>query len=160
MPCRKLELTWHKARGCWKKHYRGKTLYLGKEKCRSKSDRMGYQLALEEWRRIKQSIVETVDNSLPFNPNAVALMATDYRALGVRRPVHTTGTTTERRIKSLIESFILRQRERQQRGEISVSTYAEYRDNPSTTPRCRSPLARRLRSVDSRPNPTDRKGAQ
>lgn len=48
------QLTWHKARKCWKKMYAGKTYYLGKGKCNGKTDSEGYQLALTEWEAVKR----------------------------------------------------------------------------------------------------------
>jgi len=42
-------LTWHKARGVWRKKYRGKVYYLSKAgECKGPHDRRGYEQALLE----------------------------------------------------------------------------------------------------------------
>lgn len=46
---RKRELTWHKARKCWKRTYKGRTYYFAKGQCKGKTDEAGYQQALHEW---------------------------------------------------------------------------------------------------------------
>jgi len=46
------ELTWHKARSCYRKVYKGKTHYL-KSPCRNKSDDDGYRAAMREFQAVK-----------------------------------------------------------------------------------------------------------
>ena len=51
---RKLELTWHKSTGRWRKRYKGRDYYFPFGK--SKSDRVGYEKALEAWHVKKEKI--------------------------------------------------------------------------------------------------------
>lgn len=50
---RKRELTWHKARKCWKRTYKGRTYYFAKGQCRGKTDEAGYQQALHEFHLLR-----------------------------------------------------------------------------------------------------------
>ena len=42
-------LSWHDPRKCWKKHFQGRTYYVGRGLCSGKYDKAGYALALDEW---------------------------------------------------------------------------------------------------------------
>jgi hypothetical protein len=62
----KFELTWFGPRTCWKKFAQGKVYYLGRGQCRGKWDTVGYQAALQEWRRITQDIHPYLDQEAPI----------------------------------------------------------------------------------------------
>ena len=52
---RKYTLTYHKARKCWRKQYRGRVYYLGQ--CGvCKTDEQGYRFALAEWEAVKRNV--------------------------------------------------------------------------------------------------------
>lgn len=55
---RKLQLTWHKPRSCWKKKRRGKTYYVGVGKCAGKTDAAGYYAALDEWKAMEAELAK------------------------------------------------------------------------------------------------------
>ncbi|GAB4547624.1 MAG: hypothetical protein Tsb0013_07510 [Phycisphaerales bacterium] len=55
---RKLELTWHKPRRCWKKKRQGKTYYVGVGKCAGKTDAAGYYAALDEWKQTEAELAK------------------------------------------------------------------------------------------------------
>lgn len=55
---RKLQLTWHKPRSCWKKKRRGKTYYVGVGKCAGKTDATGYYTALDEWNAMEAELAK------------------------------------------------------------------------------------------------------
>jgi len=82
------QLTWHKARKCWKKMYGGKTYYLGKGKCNGKTDSEGYQLALTEWEAVKRFADDNGPNPYTeageFIPAEYQLRLADFLAMRQR----------------------------------------------------------------------------
>ncbi len=55
---RKLQLTWHKPRTCWKKKCQGKTYYVGVGKSAGKTDADGYYVALDEWKETEARLAK------------------------------------------------------------------------------------------------------
>jgi len=50
-------LTWHKARRCWRKKYKGRVHYLSRAgECNGPDDLAGYQRAVAKWEALKEKL--------------------------------------------------------------------------------------------------------
>jgi len=68
-----IKLSWHAARCCWKKQRKGRTFYLAKGRCKSKSDREGLRIAQAEWREIEREL-DSEDDRPPEPTDPVATL--------------------------------------------------------------------------------------
>lgn len=124
---RKRELTWFKPRKCWKKFCEGKVYYLGKGKCRGKTDDGGYQVALAEWEALKQRLQIVPAGVDSRRINAVA-MATDLSARGHTFDASKADPVSgEKRISALVNVYLAKRRIEAESGQISVKMYDEHR---------------------------------
>lgn len=133
---RNRELTWHKARGCWRKVYHGKVHYLSKAgKCRGPDDRKGYEKALLYWLSLKAKIdgeaiqgeaiqapvkTDTVEGvSVPF--------ASSYAGI-VDKPTPARKGKRAWSIAETIKEYLDSREKEWERGQISGQTYRDTRD--------------------------------
>lgn len=126
----KIELTWHGARNCWKKYYRGKHYYFGKGSCRGKSDMTGYKLALEEWKAKKHELDGMPDpqqqmgiDARGIDPTTAATFATSWEGLSHRPAAIAPASIAERRLEPLSNLFLAGDLARAKAGQISNKEY-------------------------------------
>jgi len=143
---RKIELTWHSARKCWKKYHKGKTHYLAKGRCKGKTDWEGYQLAWAEWQAIKAELDGYMQRPNPqgrpggqvngngngraatIDLNTAAAFATDYDKVEFSPKVIRDVSTPDTTIAGALSRFIQQEKQRAETGLISLKMYRQYRD--------------------------------
>lgn len=133
-------ISWHRARCCWRKKYKGQTHYLATGGvCKGENDLAGYEIALGEWFDIKRRAdaaktdqpalaLATYGEPLKLPLKKVASFATDYRALPDELPNAGIVAVSDAPINALVEAYLAEVRQRVDSGKRSIATFKEARD--------------------------------
>ncbi len=120
MPRRPVRIvSWHKARGCWRKKYSGKTYYLATGGvCKGETDQQGYEIALGEWFDIKRQIgngdtdekpvpaFATFGEPLRLPTKHLLVMATDYSALPDELPNAGIVAMPDALLRAVVDAYL------------------------------------------------------
>ena len=126
---RNLLLTWFKPAKCWKKKYNGRVFYVGKRKCKGKTDRDGYAVAWQQWLDLK----DRLDNEPDFGEAALLRgniqEYADYGKLAAKLAGRGGVATADddRTIRGLIDRYVSMRRGEAESGQLSVDSYKEYK---------------------------------
>ena len=130
---RNRELSWHKARDCWRKKYNGKTYYLSKAgECKGESDKRGYDKALLYWLTLKAKIDKETPpyvspaKLLEMAPAHSAALST-YDHLSDEMPTATLAPQ-DLTLAEVIQTYLRIKRRRVEKGERSAGCWREARD--------------------------------